>query len=84
MAKRTMTRATLAKKSAYLSSTAADHRVVFGPFVLRPMGEKFELYYSTRGFAGTVEILDSEDAAAIDAAIDRFIAEANRLAQRAA
>jgi hypothetical protein len=80
MAKRMLTRETLAKKTAYLTSSAADHRVVFGPFVLRPMDGQFELYYSTRDFACTVEILDTEDEAAIDA----FIAYANRRIQRAA
>jgi hypothetical protein len=85
MAKRTMTRASMAKKTAFLASNATDARVVFGPFVLRPFNAgQFELYYSTKGCGATVEILDSDDETAINKAIDRFIAEANRLIARAA
>lgn len=85
MAKRMMTRATLAKKTAFLASNATDARVLFGPFVLRPfLDGQFELFYSTKGYGATVEILDSEDEVAINKAIDRFIAEANRRIDRAA
>lgn len=64
------------------SPLPAGARRVFGPIFVRRHPSALEttwfLEYSVKGFGCTVAVLDSDDAAKIDAAIDAWIADVNR------
>lgn len=73
-----LTRASLAKKTSYPLPDGA--RRVLGPIFVRrhPTKPMWFVEYETKALGCTVAVLDSDDAAKIDAAIDAWIANTNR------
>ena len=69
-----MTRAKLAKRAAWRVPSNAHHVNVMGPILLSRMDSgRFDLSYCTKGTGCTVAILDTNDDATIQAAIDKWI-----------
>ena len=75
-----ITRSSIAKKTP--SPLPSGARRVLGPIFVRRHPSALEttwfLEYSTKGFGCTVAVLDSDDDAKIEAAIDAWIADVNR------
>jgi hypothetical protein len=78
MAKQIMTRARLTRIAPFRCASNASWRHVTGPvFVMPFVGGKFSLDYCTKGIGATMAILDSDDDATIQRAIDEWIDRTN-------
>jgi len=78
MGKQIMTRARLTRIAPFRCASNAFWRHVTGPvFVMPFVGGKFSLDYCTKGIGATMAILESDDDATIQKAIDEWIDRTN-------
>ncbi len=78
MAKQIVTRATLARRTPFRCASNASHRQILGPILLSKMESgKFLVDYCTKAVGCAVAIVESDDDATIQRAIDKWIDDTN-------